>query len=637
MNKRYETWSKDRRFREAVKKVLDHGWTQTESAKHYGVSRQHLNLRVKQARIDREEEVEKAKRDHAEGKAASFTDVQEKRRIPTDLSEFVETYFTNWICPDCQVHHQVPGFHTEISEAVRSDSRRTVVNIPPYHSKSTVITVWDTVMDICENPNSRTAIVSKSADFAKAFLYQINEIITNPDLYHDSKRNLIEDFGPFKPEGQSTWNQKEIYVSARTGAEKDPTVLAMGVDNQIYGRRFDVIKFDDVADVENQRNPDRVAAMLSRMDKEHLSRIGKNGKVIWVGTRVHPGDIYSILTQRAGYKVIRYPALFDDESQEVLWPEHFPYSQVMIHRSEMNPADFQLIYQNVDIPGLGASFTEEMLEACKDPERVVGHFDPSWRIIAGLDPAGGNKGSGYTAMTVKGIDLQTGKRYLIDQLAVKSMKAPQMKEAMFQFTDMYPIYEWRVESNGLQSQLVQYNTEIIQHLAKRGVRVVPHHTHTNKWDPQFGVEAQAPLMTAGLISIPWGNVHARKVFQPYLEELIGFPMALKSDRVMSDWFAELGCRELMERSHLPMFNSRMRVPERIRRRRHIVNFSDQSVRRVDRQDQRPGHMSVSQLGYRRMTLGTPTEHVDVREFDPEIEEQPSNIDPTIWHPERQAQ
>ena len=154
-----------------------------------------------------------------------------------------------------------------------------------------------------------------------------------------------------------------------------------------------------------------------------------------------------------------------------------------------------------------------------------------------------------------------------------------------------------------RSQIVQYDMELVQHLAKRGVRVVPHHTHGNKWDPQFGVESLAPLMETGLVSIPWGNAPTAQAFQPLIDELIAFPMGQLSDRVMSFWFADLGCRELMKRAHLPLFHERMRVPARIRKRRRVVDFQNQEIRRIAPRDQRAGHMTRGQWGYRRQTVG----------------------------------
>jgi hypothetical protein len=341
--------------------------------------------------------------------------------------------------------------------------------------------------------------------------------------------------------------------------------------------------------------------------------------------------------KRDGYVVVRYPTILDEEAEEMLWGDHFPYEQALIHRSEMKPADFQLVYQNVDVPGLGASFTQEMLDEAKDGRRVLGHYESDWRLIAGLDPAGGNKGSGYTAFTLLAVDLGTGMRYVVDSVAVKSMRAPQMRDQIMEWTDLYPIFEWRVENNGLQSQLVQYNTEIVQYLAKRGVRVTPHNTHNNKWDPQFGVESIAPLITAGLYSFPWGNSPTVRAFQPMMDQLMAFPMGQTNDRVMSLWFAELGVRQLLERAHLPLFNERMHVPERIKKRRHIVDFANREIRRVSLTDQRRGHMTRGQWGYRRATLGIAQDHRDVREFPAEGIEPPFNIDPRIWNPSHDDQ
>lgn len=619
-NPKYRPWSKKRRFEEAVKKVVHEGWTQRGACEEFGVTRSNLGPKVQAYRDELDKRVEQAKAEEqarvaATGVGLGPLGLQERRRVPP-FWEFEQTYFGHLRCPDCQIRHAVPDFHREISDAVRSTDPRVLINIPPYHSKSTNVTVKDTIYDIVCNPNSRTILVSKALDFTRTFLTSITDLLTNPEVYYGAARNLIDDWGPFKPEGQGVWNRSQIYVAGRVSAEKDPTVQCLGYGNQIYGRRADKIKFDDIATLDNQINPERVQGMLHWIDKEALSRIGKSGKAIWIGTRVNPGDIYYHLGQRSGYRVLRYPCILDDSNELTLWPDHFPYSQAMVHRSEMTPADFQLIYQNVDVPGLGASFSEEIVEACKDKSRVLGHYESKWRLVAGLDPAGGTKDSGYTSFTLWGVDLASGKRFLVDQVAVKSMRAPQLRDLMFDWTARYPIYEWRVESNGLQSQLVQYNEEIIRHLALKGVRVVPHHTQSNKWDPQFGVESIAPLMATELVSIPWGNQQTAQALQPFVEELVAFPMGRTQDRVMSMWFAELGVRDVLRRQHVPMFNERMRVPDRVRRRRHVVDFNARQVRRVPLADQRPGHLSVGQANYRRQTVGRPVPHGHESEFEP---------------------
>ena len=51
---KYKTWSKDRRYKAAIDKCLNHGWTQTDASKEFGVSRQHLSGRMKGEREKRE-------------------------------------------------------------------------------------------------------------------------------------------------------------------------------------------------------------------------------------------------------------------------------------------------------------------------------------------------------------------------------------------------------------------------------------------------------------------------------------------------------------------------------------------------------------------------------------------------------
>ena len=631
MLKKYENLTKAKKIEHACRLVLDEGYTQGKAAETVGVNRSTVNQHLKKARADREARVEDAKRKAAEGVGAAPLRVSgEKRRI-MPFHEFEERYFGHLTCPDCEKRHETPKFHDEIIGAIESDSRRTLINIPPYHSKSTLVTVKHTVYDLCRDPNSRTIIVSKSGPMAKTFLKAIQDMLSNPDLYIGAAGNLIDDWGPFREDGHhQQWSANQMYVAGRVSAEKDPSVKAIGAGEQIYGARADTIKFDDVAVVENQSNPDRVQGMLSWMDKEALSRIGRNGKAIWVGTRVMPGDIYSFLRQRQGYKVIQYPCIVDDTLEETLWPDHFPYEQALIHRAEMKPADFQLVYQNVDIPGLGASFTPEMLEEAKDTSRVLGHFDPDWRLIAGLDPAGGNRDSGFTAMTVVGVDVHTGARYVVDQVAVKSMKAPQMKEQIVEWSERYPLTEWRVEVNGVQSQLIQYDRELVKVLAQKGVRVVPHTTHRNKWDPTFGVESMAPLFHAGLVSIPWGNQQTAQRMQPFLDELMGFPMATTSDRVMSFWFTHIGAKEVLERPHLPMFDERMKVPKRIRRRRQTVDFDAGKVHQVGLRNQRPGHLT-RQGSLARRTLGRPGSELVEFVEPPDDAPTPVNVHSDVWN------
>lgn len=615
-------------MKEAVRKVLEDDWSQSEAARRLGVSRSRVNVNVnkhrrKMAELAARSDAALAERVQAleggDGKAGDVTPstqeveqapspvapsssdvdddssdepdtqplITELRRIqPPDV--FMRDYFGGIVCPDCGVHHEVPGFHDEmITKITDPATRRLLINVAPYHAKSTIGTVYSTVYEIARDPNSRTAIVSKAERLAKNFLFQIKKFLTDPNLYETTPRNLIEDWGPFHNPNQ--WSATDIFVAGRSSSEKDPTVSVYGVGAQIYGYRFDRMLFDDIADLENQRNADRVQEMLQWATLECASRVGKTGKLIFVGTRIMPGDIYSYLENLPAYEVIRYPCITDEEDQTTLWQDHFPYASAAEQRASMSIEQFQLVYQNVDTLGAGAAFPMDVLERAQDKQRFLGHWLPEWRLVLGVDPAGAGEQAGYTAMVVLAIDVVSGQRFIVDMVNQKQMRAPQIKDQIIDFADKYPLSQIVVETNGLQSQIFQYDMELISKLTQRGIRFVPHITHGKsgrggKWDDQFGVESMGPMFYNNQISVPYADINSRRKSGELFEQLSQFPMGTVTDLVMALWFADLGCREIFQRAKLPAFDSRAKVPRRIRNQRHVVDFGQGEVRAPTRDE-----------------------------------------------------
>lgn len=581
----YVGWSFDQRQKAALTEVIEDERPVATMAKKYGLSPNAFREKVKLERATREERLAQAR----DVLSSTARVANEKRRVPP-FEEFVETYWGSWICPDCGVHHPMPDFHKEIIDAVEGPDLRVGILLAPYHSKSSLVTIWHTVYDTVRDPNRRTIIVSKASPLAKAFTSAIVQLLRDPDIYGNSRRNLIADWGPFFDGNGSYVKTDEFKVSCRTTGEKDPTVLALGVGTQIYGRRADIIKFDDVADVESSRNPARVEQLRQWIDREALSRIGRRSKAVFIGTRVNPGDIYSALLPRQGYKWVKYSCIIDESSERVLWPDHFPFDAAIVKRSEMSPGDWQLIYQNVDAFGSGNSFTEDMISTAKDSSAAIGVYESKWRLFAGLDPAGaGGKNSGVTAFTLLAVDLQTGERRVIDHHAQKSMPSYQAKELILDWSQRYPVYEWIVEGNSLQQQLFAQDRSLTQELAKLGTRVRSHQTTGKKWDPQSGVESLGPLMGTGLFKIPWGNGPSIRAMQPLIDEFAVFPLGTTSDRVMSVWFADIGARDHLRRGQLPMFNERAtrNWPSHVKKRRRVFDLQSQTVRRPVRSDSPP--------------------------------------------------
>jgi hypothetical protein len=561
---------KARRMEMAITQVIDFNKPVATMAKEFGISRSQLFERIKlerEAMVVIDDTAEKAGLVPREDRQPV---IFESNRVPPP-EEFDRLYFGGISCYDCGIHHELAPFHKEIWNTITGPAKRTIINTPPGFAKSTTGTIKSSVYEIVKDPNSMTMLVSKSAALAEDFLRAIGQWLTDPSVYENSPRNLIQDFGPFQ-NPNSGWNAKQIFVAGRTSAEHSPTLQAIGVGGHIYGRRATRILFDDIADVDNQSTPEQVQKMLTWIDKMALNRIGQNtGRATFIGTRVASGDIYSHLQLRKNYNVIKYPCVVDHENQLTLWPEHFPWSAALEKMEEMTPADWQLVYQQVDVPGAGASFPPEMLEKCYDHDRVLGMYDHDWQLVVGIDPAGAGKNSGFTAMVLLGID-PAGGLHLVDMVNVKSMKAPDLKAQLLDWCDMYPVKEVRVEINGLQAQLYQYDLELRQQLNGRGIRLTPHITHKgNKWDPEFGVSMMATPFHNQMFSLPWATNETQQRVNQLVTQLVGFPMADVSDLVMALWFAWLGCREIGRARPATFFSDKHHVPQYVKNRRRVLD------------------------------------------------------------------
>lgn len=589
----------DKRFAHGVKLVLDQGYTVSQAARLVGVSRHRLSEKVT---------AERKRRKEAARAVLQPALVTETRRVGT-FEEFDRRYFSRWTCADCARHHDMPDFHREIVDRLQDPNvHRLLVNLPPYHAKTTLVSVKHTIYKLVSNPNHRRIVVSRSREFAQDIVHLVTQFLTVPELYGDGP-NLIHDWGPFQAQGQP-WTRTAIWVHGRMSHDKDPSLLALGVGGQIYGRRADDIVLDDVATVDNQRSPASVTKMLDWLLKEVTSRVGKQGRIIVLGTRVWPGDIYWHLSQLPGWEVLRFSCITDEASRTTLWPEHFPWEQAERLRAEMSHEQWQLVYQNVELPGAAAVFSTDAVESCKDPERTRGHWEADWRLVAGVDLAGPTASSGYTSVTVLAVDPETGKRYLVDWYNQRSMKAPEIVELIRNIADAYPLREVRVEANGLQAQILQYNEELVRYLAANGVRLSPHVTSgSNKWDPRFGVEGLAPLFEQQMVSIPWRTAQDRSLFEPLLQQFLLFPLGAVDDGVMSFWIANLALREGAGRARLPLFSSRLRVPARVARRRVVVDFANREV------------VPVRDLPHRKAfgNLPPPPERL-------------VNVSPSVWYP-----
>jgi len=461
---------------------------------------------------------------------------------------------------------------------LQSDPNLVVVNTPPGHAKSTTITIAYCTWLIVKNPSIRIVLVSQAQKLAIQFLHAIKTRLTGPGY-----KRLQEQFGP--PGGydadSASWKQDLIYVSSniRMDGEKDPTVQAIGIGGQLYGSRADLIILDDVVVNANAGDYEK---QIHWLQTEVLSRIPDEGKVLVVGTRMAPRDMYGELLDAGRYHsddkspwtYLAQPAVLEfAESPDdwvTLWPKAsepaskgvkadgeglFPKWTGPVlakRRGQITPAQWARVYQQEQVAE-DTVFKIEDIRACvkgwspgvipNDPAGRVGRPGglEGLRIVAGLDPAS----VGHTACVVVGFEPGSNTRFILDAHNEPGMTPDALRQLIRDMTVKYGVSEWRIERNAFQ-RFLTLDSEVRQFLASHGSILTEHTTGRNKNDSSFGVMAMEGLFTSRLVALPRLQTEPIKAL---VEQLTTWsasaPKAQKDDLVMALWFAELRCLELV--------------------------------------------------------------------------------------------
>jgi hypothetical protein len=325
------------------------------------------------------------------------------------------------------------------------------------------------------------------------------------------------------------------------------------------------------------------------IQSEVVSRISHSGSLLVVGTRLASKDLYLELRnehrypdERSPWSYLAMPAVleFDDDPAkwETLWPRSnqpelgakgadaepdadglYPKwngPRLAKKRARMQPRTWSMVYMQSQVSD-DSVFDQAAVASTINGARMAGLMPAKMNavrngrgmdglvMVAGLDPAT----SGHTAAVVIGLDLQNGKRYVLDTFNKSHTRPDEIRSLIKEWTSKYNIAEWRIEKNGFQGFLV-HDREINDFCAMHGTLIQAHFTGNNKHDAEFGVAAMSMLFNGwedrmALIELP--STHGSEATKALVEQLTTWsPEAhkkQKTDLVMALWFAELGCRD----------------------------------------------------------------------------------------------
>lgn len=412
----------------------------------------------------------------------------------------------------------------DLARSEKSRRRRVLVLMPPEHAKSTMLEDYVTYR-ISQDPSFRCVLISATLGQARKRTGVIQRRLTERKEFAD----FIDTYGPFKAEFRidaKPWTNNYFTVLNAPSDQRDYTLEALGVGGTIYGNRADVIVFDDIATKKNQ-TPAEIEKQWEWIWGEVRSRLVKGGLFVVIGTRIREGDIYTVMEEKGFFadKVIlpaitREPGtLSDKDPGEALWEEENPLQELLLTRAE-DPRQFELMYQQNPLPSIGAVFSEEMLRACHDKNRYVGHIPDGTYVVAGVDPSVSN----FTAGVVMGVK-RSGERFLIDAFAEKGLTGEGgdlqagVVEFIVELCAKYRVKTLAVENNSW-AKLINHSFSLRSKLYDLGVRHLP-----VAIGPASGVAEEhavsqlSGLFTNGLISLP-ASTFSLTHLEPFFHQLL---------------------------------------------------------------------------------------------------------------------
>lgn len=478
-----------------------------------------------------------------------------------------------------------------------SRRNRLIFNVPPFHAKSQTLTVDYVTYKLCMNPNFRVIMVSKKQDQAKKFLHQIRQRLTS-NLFAPLQAAYGGPTG-FKAAG-AKWTNNMIYVGGRDSDAADPSVEAIGMGGQIYGSRADLILLDDCVVLSNAGEYEK---QITWIESEVESRCF-DGKILVVGTRLAPVDLYSelrngdrYLSGKSPWSYFSMPMVLEFSEQPEDWVTLWPRADRPMDENDQAPGPdgtFQawdgvrcasvrdakpprtwaLVYQQSSVAE-DAVFPPDAVWGAVDKRRKPGPLvGGAWghpptgqdgmHVVGSIDPAG----TGAAFVLVMAVDRQTGRRWVLNAWTGSHTTPAWYADLIERVTPEYRVQEWVIEQNAYASWII-HDERIVAYCRQRGIRVSSHYTSRNKQDPDFGVASMASLFgtfrrhTDGGRPVHNGD-HVIHLPDPgmsegvkaLVEQLITWQPGklgreLVQDGPMALWFAELRARTVAAGRYSP--------------------------------------------------------------------------------------
>ena len=264
----------------------------------------------------------------------------------------------------------VPGKHIEAIcehlEAVhRGEIRNLLINIPPRHAKSTIVSVGYPAWVWSKDPGHKFLYGSHAFSLAKRDSIKCRMLV---------KSKWFRETFKIKWDLKEDQNEKMRFDNTEQGYR-----LATSVGGSIIGEGGDTLVIDDPHSPQSVRSEVQRAAALSWADESFFTRINnpKTVSKIVIMQRLDEKDLSRHLLEQGDWEHLMLPAEFEPERKcstsigwedprteagEALWPERFPREEIQRMAKNMGSMAAAGQLQQRPSPREGAIFKRKDLK-----------------------------------------------------------------------------------------------------------------------------------------------------------------------------------------------------------------------------------------------------------------------------------
>jgi len=327
------------------------------------------------------------------------------------------------IAPSCNPPMQLKWFHKEWIKLF-NENRFVSLLAPRGSGKSQLVGTY-IIWKIVTNPKIRILVITINQQMA-------DDIMSFIQRHLEGNTKLIEifgiptDSGNISLRGYSDWSRSIIRVLG-AGNQKDPTLKVLGITASMVGGHHDMIILDDIMDSNNSRTEHRREEVIRQFENTIMPMlVPPKGKVLSIATRWHEKDISAYLqaipdfASRIYKSVIKYPEE-NDGVAEVLWPEVFPYEELIKIKERYGSLAFEMQYQNNIVSLEDSPIRREWIERSIVDYKMP---EPPYETYIGVDFASKGEESDYFVIVI--IAVKDAKVYVVD--AFRTNKASLFKQ-----------------------------------------------------------------------------------------------------------------------------------------------------------------------------------------------------------------